>query len=94
MDDKQLVEELMKRPTLREQLERFLQIAMDHDISLADEAEEATVAACRKMGQATLHLWAQSREATARGGIEKRVNSARKDKKKSLLANDVGTNNG
>lgn len=84
MNENELVAELMKRPELRKQVERLLTISgnINEEIALADDAEEATIEACRGLGKAALQSWAESRSTQTAHQIEQRVKSANKHVKK------------
>ena len=87
MDDNQLMEELKKWPEMRKQVERLLSISgnMNEEIALADDAEEATIEACRGIGQATLASWAETQAVQSGERLEKQVKSANKHIKKKCV---------
>jgi len=87
MENSKLLEELDKHPELRKHVERLLDISgnINEALALTDDAEEATIEACRGIGYAALQCWAESRSTQTAQQIERRVKSASKNVKKKSI---------
>lgn len=87
MEDKELMEALKKRPAIRKQVERLLNLSGNgHEaIMLADDAEEATIEVCREIGKAALVSWAETQALQSAQRMEQQVKSANKHIKKKCV---------
>lgn len=84
MNNAELLSALEKHPELKKQIERLLSISgnINEEIPLADDAEEATIEACREIGKSTLQDWAKARASQTAKQFESRIASAKKNTKK------------
>lgn len=85
MQDVELLEKLANQPGLRERVEEILNIAENADgrAQTADEAEELTIAAVRRLGQDVLGQWALKRHGETEAAYEKQPQYERGGKKNS-----------
>ena len=90
-EEKRVLEALRQNPQLLDCFFELAEISENKidDLQFGDDAEEATVKAIQKTGQATLKGWAKKKEVQAKEEWATKKDY-RKHEKKSSLANFIG----
>ena len=91
-----LLERLNQHPLIKARVERLLTIVENPsgESNLANDAEDQVIESLREFGKEMLQEWAKTRSSQASVQLEKRLGSACRNQKKSVLADNFWTSRG